>query len=104
MEGVRAELHPELGRVLRATRAFAQYDVVLAEPPLLMFQPTAADPAGFRALLAAFRAAAPAVQSRILDLAHLPLDTPSAHVRQRSSEAAQLCRQIPIPKLLTISS
>jgi hypothetical protein len=96
MEGnVRLDVCPELGRVVCATRPFAAGDVVLAEPPLLVWQPTSSDPEGRLALLAGFRAASPDVQARVLDMVHPPLDSTDKRVVHQRSEAARLCASAP---------
>ena len=85
--GVRVEVSPDLGRTLVAARAFAPYEVVLSEQPLL----TWSGRGGGASFLDAAAAAPAGVVAALLDFARPALDDPSPRVgEQRSSAAAWL--------------
>ena len=83
MDGTRLEVHDTLGRVVVATRSFAQGEVVMAEQPLIIFDASLNAPPD--SYLQAFTSATSLVQASVLDMFHPPLDkdTPVVAARRR---------------------
>ena len=83
--GLRVEALPELGRTLVAARAFAPYEVVLSEAPLLSWS----GKQGGASFLDAAAAAPADVVAALLDFARPALDDPSPRVGQQKDAATK---------------
>jgi hypothetical protein len=83
--GVRVEERAELGRTLVACRAFAPFEVVLSEAPVLQWRESAQ--AGGASFLDAAAAAPADVAAALLEFARPALDDASPRVRQQADAA-----------------
>ena len=86
MDGAQVLVDPKLGRVLVAKRSFAIGELVLREPPLLVWQRHGDESGNY---LAAFAMAPNEVKTAVLEMYHPPLDTvtPVIADRRRQAEA-----------------